>query len=62
MSNGMKIELAVFFLLTTALGTLWYYGWVKPADEARLQILECMSANDDLSYESYEECVRRSQY
>lgn len=61
MSNGMKLEVATMFLLITALCTLWYFGWVKPADEARQEIIRCMGMTDDLSYENYEDCLQRLQ-
>ena len=56
----MKIELAIMFLLIAALSTTWYFGFIKPADAARTEIMECMKSNDDLSYESYEVCVRNA--
>ena len=58
MSNEMKLELAIMFLLMTALGTVWYFGYIKPMDDARAEVMDCMKSNDDLSYESYEGCVR----
>ena len=61
MSNGMKLEVAVMFLLITALCTLWYFGWVKPADEARREVIRCMHTADDLHYKSYEKCLERLQ-
>ena len=61
MSNEMKIEVAVMFLLMTALGTIWYFGWVKPADEARRGVIQCMDMTNDLSYKSYEDCLERLQ-
>ena len=57
MNNEMKIEIAIMFLLMTALGTIWYFGYIKPMDDARAEVMDCMQSNDDLSYESYEECV-----
>ena len=59
MSNGMKLEVATMFLLLTALCTLWYFGWVKPADEARKQIISCMNMSGDQSYRSYEDCLQQ---
>ena len=56
MSNGMKIEVAIMFLLMSTLCTVWYFGWIKPADEARAQIMSCMSGTDQ-SYEAYENCL-----
>ena len=60
MNQEMKIEIAIMFLLMTALGTIWYFGYIKPMDDARAEIMDCMQSNDDLSYESYEECVRNT--
>ena len=60
MNKEMKIEIAIMFLLMTALGTIWYFGYIKPMDDARAEIMDCMQSNDDLSYESYEECVRNT--
>ena len=60
MNNEMKIEIAVMFLLMSALTTVWYFGYIKPMDDARAEIMDCMQSNDDLSYESYEECVRNT--
>ena len=57
MNNEMKIEIAVMFLLMSALATVWYFGYIKPMDQARAEIMDCMKSNDDLSYESYEDCV-----
>ena len=61
MSNGMKREVTVMFLLMTALGSLWYFGWIKPADEARREIISCMNVTGDLSYKNYENCLQRLQ-
>ena len=64
MNNGMKIEIAIMFLLMSALGTVWYFGYIKPMDDARAEIMDCMQSHDDLSRESYEACVEgyRNKY
>ena len=60
MSKEMKTELAIMLLLITALGTIWYFGFVKPGDAARAEIMQCMDSNNDFSYEGYQSCVRHS--
>ena len=64
MNNGMKIEIAIMFLLMSALGTVWYFGYIKPMDDARAEIVGCMQSHDDLSRESYEACAEgyRNKY
>ena len=47
MTNEMKTEMAIFFLLTLSLATIWYYAWVKPSDEMRYQIMDCMVDIED---------------
>ncbi len=61
MSNSMKLEVTTMFLLVTALCTVWYFGYVKPMDEARADVIDCMDTTGDLSYESYENCLDRLQ-
>lgn len=61
MNKEMRIELAIMFLLVTALGTVWYFGFVKPGDAARAEITRCMDSSDDFSYEGYKSCVKRIQ-
>ena len=56
MTNEMKSELIVFFLLVCALGSVWYYAWIKPADDMRHQIMDCMQTVGNNSFESYKEC------
>jgi hypothetical protein len=38
-------------------GGAWYLGYVKPADEARLAILDCMTEGGDTSRASYDACT-----
>ena len=58
MSKEMKIEMSIFFLLASMLGMLWYYMWVKPADEMRYEIMSCMSSIGDNSVEGYKQCKK----
>ena len=56
MTNEMKTEMVIFFLLTLSLATIWYYAWVKPSDEMRYQIMDCMVDIEDDSIEAYRFC------
>ena len=56
MINQMKSEMVIFFLLALSLGTVWYYAWIKPADEMRYLIMDCMSNIEDDSIEAYRFC------
>ena len=58
MRKEMKIEMSIFFLLASMLGMLWYYMWVKPADEMRYEIMSCMSDIEDNSVEGYKQCKK----
>ena len=45
-------------LLFAAAATAWYFGYVKPADEARAAIIDCMADRGDLhSRAAYDACV-----
>jgi|SaaInlV_100m_DNA_2_1039680.scaffolds.fasta_scaffold34731_3 hypothetical protein len=35
----------------------WYASFVRPLDEARGLIIECMTDQDDVSRDSYEFCI-----
>jgi len=35
----------------------WYASFVRPLDEARDLIIECMADRDDFSRDSYEFCI-----
>ena len=53
----MKLDFDTFLFFALSIGcmSLWYLGYVKPHDEARGQIIECMAG--DRSHEAYENCV-----
>tara|TARA_A200000159_G_scaffold163425_1_gene189616 strand:+ start:4915 stop:5094 length:180 start_codon:yes stop_codon:yes gene_type:complete len=49
-------EAIIFVGLGFASGAaLWYAFWVKPNDQARAEIIECM--DDDFSRASYDRCI-----
>lgn len=51
----LDFDTALFFALVIGCMTFWYFRYVKPFDEARGQIIECMAG--DRSPEAYENCV-----
>lgn len=45
-------------LLFAAAATAWYFVYIKPADEARAAIIDCMADRGDLhSRAAYDACV-----
>ena len=36
---------------------LWHNLYIKPHDEVRMQLIECMKDNRDMSRSSYDACV-----
>lgn len=50
-----QIEALIFIGLGLAVGVGWYHFYVKPHDEARYQILDCMGS--DNSRAAYDACV-----
>ena len=52
----MKLDFDTFLFFALSIGcmSLWYFGYVKPHDEARWEIIDCM--DNDMSPESYEVC------
>lgn len=47
------LELVAMFTLFITLGTVWYYAWVKPNDEMRGKITQCM---EEITEEEYIRC------
>ena len=43
-------ELVLFFTLLITLSIVWYYGWIKPADEMRGKIVQCMEEMNEQEY------------
>jgi len=52
-----QIEAVVLIVLGLATGWAWHQWYVKPHDEARYQIMECMG--DDHSEAAYQSCVEK---
>ena len=50
------IEATAFICIVAAMGGAWYYGYVKPADEMRYQIMDCMEEREDHSERGYKHC------
>lgn len=48
-------EFIIFLALGVVAGGLWYQFYVKPHDEARYAIWDCMG--NDNSRQAYEDCV-----
>ena len=46
-------EMVLFCALLISLSTVWYYAWIKPADEARRKIVHCM---EEISEPEYIRC------
>ena len=53
-----QLEAVIFISLGIATGWAWHQWYVKPHDEARYQILECMG-NEAHVRETYEACVAK---
>ena len=43
---------AVVFMVAACI--VWYFAYVKPNDEARGEIVKCMRATDDMSFENWQ--------
>ena len=50
------IEATAFICIVAAMCLTWYYGYVKPADHQRSQIMDCMHEIGDRSQEGYRQC------
>ena len=50
-----QIEAVILITLGLASGWAWHQWYVKPHDEARYQIIDCMG--NDRSNEAYDACV-----
>jgi hypothetical protein len=48
------IEATAFMCIVAIMCISWYYGYVKPNDQMRYQIMECTDGNR--SYSAYEAC------
>jgi len=53
----MDRDTIITVTLFLAACTGWYFGYVKPADEARAQIMDCMVERGDTSRTTYDACV-----
>jgi len=49
----------LFVAVISAMGTAWYFGWVKPNTERMYSIMDCMNDIGDRSEEGYRICVER---
>ena len=54
MSAIERIESIILIFVGLIGMTLWYSYWVKPHDEMRLAVMECMG--DRMSEAAYQEC------
>tara|TARA_A100001037_G_scaffold237161_1_gene216277 strand:+ start:1382 stop:1591 length:210 start_codon:yes stop_codon:yes gene_type:complete len=52
------IEATAFICIVAAMCIAWYYGYVKPADEMRYQIMDCMHERGDRSEAGYRHCFQ----
>ena len=50
------IEATAFICIVAAMCIAWYYGYVKPADDMRHQIISCMDDRGDRSESGYKQC------
>ena len=50
------IEATAFFFIVAAMCISCYYIYVKPANEARSQIIDCMYEEGDMSEDTYDWC------
>ena len=53
------IEATAFICIVSVMCIAWYHGYVKPADQNRQQIMECMSEAGDLSRSGYDKCFQK---
>jgi len=51
------IEIAVFVSLGLAIGTVWFNVYVKPSDEFRERVMQCMDGSNDMSRAGYDHCI-----
>ncbi len=50
------IEATAFICIVAAMGLVWYHAYVKPADEMRNEIMDCMVEIQDQSERGYKHC------
>ena len=50
------IEATAFICIIAAMSIARYYGYVKPADEMRAQVMDCMTERNDTSKSGYQVC------
>ena len=50
------IEATAFICIVAAMCIAWYFGYVKPADEMRGQVMDCMNEINDRSDRGYKYC------
>ena len=53
------ISNALFVATISALGTLWYFGWVAPNTARMYAIMDCMQEIGDHSPQGYNVCAER---
>ena len=50
------IEATAFMCIVAAMSIVWYFAYIKPADEMRSDIVECMYEINDKSDKGYKYC------
>ena len=54
-------DIVIFVGAGLLVGVAWWHFYVKPHDEFRSIVAECMILKDDMSPSSYDECVNEMQ-
>jgi hypothetical protein len=52
-------EVMIFVTLGSLIGFAWHSFYIKPHDKARMEVIECMEENRDMSHSSYNSCIEK---
>ncbi len=55
--SEMHRDFFIFVGLGMLLGAVWNHVYVEPNDEFLAVVSDCMIRNDDMSMQSYQDCV-----
>ena len=53
------IEIAIFVSLGLTIGTVWFNIYIKPNDEFRSRVMQCMEDDNDASRAGYDNCAEK---
>lgn len=52
-------EYAIFVCLVSALSLIWYNAYVKPHDDHRRAVMNCINSTGELTPEVYQNCIQK---